>query len=107
MAVSALSKEARDLMRKAMQQLTKEEYVHILLNATQCLRQEPGYTIKCPLLMMGDREATGNIRKAMPAWAKHEGLALVITPNARHAANLDQPAIFHSTLLDFLQRTLA
>jgi len=54
-------------------------------------------------LMMGDKEATGNIRKAMPLWAKHEGVDLIIIPNAKHAANLDQPYLFHKHLLDFLQ----
>jgi pimeloyl-ACP methyl ester carboxylesterase len=104
-AVSATSKESQDLLRKAMQVLSKEEFVHVLLDATHCLRDEPDYKIAQPLLlMMGDQEATGNIRDAMPLWAKHEGVELIIIPNAKHCANLDQPDIFHRTLLDFLQR---
>jgi len=104
-AVSAISKDAQALMRKAMQQLSKGEFVHILMNSTQCLRYDPAYKITKPLLLMvADQEATGNIRKAMPLWAKHEGVDLVVIPNAKHAANLDQPEIFHRTLLDFLQR---
>jgi 3-oxoadipate enol-lactonase len=107
-AVSAVSKDAQDLMRKAMQQLSKDEFVHVLMNSTQCLRYEPSYKITRPLLlMMADKEATGNIRKAMPLWAKHEGVDLVIIPNAKHAANLDQPEIFHRIIMDFLQRQAA
>jgi len=103
-AVSASSSESRDLLRKAMQRLSKEEYVHVLMDATNCLRYEPGYKVTQPLLLMiGDREATGNIRTAMPAWAKHDGVELVIIPNARHCANLDQPGIFHDHLLTFLR----
>ena len=102
-AVSATSKESQELLRKAMQQMSKEEYVHVLLDATLCLRYDPGYKIAQPLLlMMGDKEATGNIRKAMPLWARHEEVDLVVIPNAKHAANLDQPELFHKTLLDFL-----
>ncbi len=104
-AVSAISKEAQALMRKAMQQLSKDEFVHVLMNSTQCLRAEPDYKITQPLLlMMAEKEATGNIRKAMPLWARHEGVDLVIIPDAKHAANLDQPEIFHRHLLDFLHR---
>jgi 3-oxoadipate enol-lactonase len=104
-AVSAISKDAQELMRKAMRQLSKEEYVHVLMDATRCLRYEPDYKITKPLLlMMGDKEATGNIRKAMPLWAKHDGVDLVVIPNAKHAANLDQPEIFHRIIMDFLQR---
>jgi len=102
--VSAISIDAQELMRKAMQQLSKEEFVHVLMNSTQCLRYDPDYKITKPLLlMMADQEATGNIRKAMPLWAKHESVDLVIIPNAKHAANLDQPEIFHRHLLAFLQ----
>ena len=104
-AVSAISKDAQESMRKAMLQLSKDEYVHVLMNSTQCLRYEPDYKITAPLLlMMGDKEATGNICKAMPAWAKHEGVDLVIVPNAKHAANLDNPDFFHARLLGFLKQ---
>ena len=102
--VSAISIDAQELMRKAMQQLSKEEFVHVLMNSTQCLRYDPDYKITKPLLlMMADQEATGNIRKAMPLWAKHESVDLVIIPNAKQAPNLDQPEIFHRHLLAFLQ----
>jgi 3-oxoadipate enol-lactonase len=104
-AVSAISKDAQELMRKAMQQLSKDEFVHVLMNSTQCLRYEPDYKITKPLLlMMAEKEATGNIRKAMPVWAKHEGVDLVIVPNAKHAANLDNPDFFHARLLGFLKQ---
>ena len=66
-----------------------------------CLRYDPDYQDHKPLLlMMGDKETTGNIRKAMPLWAEHDGVKLVVIPNAKHAANLDQPEIFHKHLLD-------
>lgn len=103
--VSATSKESQDLLRKAMRLLSKEEFVSVLMDATHCLREEPDYKIAQPLLLlMGDQEVTGNIREAMPLWAKHEGVELIIIPNAKHCANLDQPEIFHRALLDFLQR---
>jgi len=104
-AASAISKDAQNLMRKAMQQLSKEEFVHVLMNSTQCLRYDPDYMITKPLLLMvADKEATGNIRIAMPLWAKHEGVDLIVIENAKHAANLDQPEIFHRIIMDFLQR---
>jgi hypothetical protein len=55
------------------------------------------------LLMVGDRDNTGNIRKVAPIWAKHEQqCTYVVIPNALHGANLDNPEFFHKTLLDFL-----
>jgi 3-oxoadipate enol-lactonase len=53
--------------------------------------------------MVGDQDTTGNIRKVMPVWARRESdCRLVVIPHAKHAANLDNPAVFHKVLLEFL-----
>jgi len=100
----AISKESQDFLRPAMEGLSKEDYIQILMATSSCLHYEPGYQINKPLLLMvGDRDATGNIRKAMPIWARHEpDCRFVVIPNARHAANLDNPDFFHITLMEFL-----
>ncbi len=104
--VTAISQASQELLRPAMQSLSKDEYAQILLATSACLHYEPGYAINKPLLLMlGDQDATGNIRQAMPRWARQEPQAqLVIIPKARHAANLDNPDFFHRHLLDFLAR---
>jgi pimeloyl-ACP methyl ester carboxylesterase len=103
LAVTAISKESQDLLRRSMGALSKDEFVQIMMATSACLHYEPQYHINKPLLLMiGDQDATGNIRTAMPQWAKHEDCELVIIPNARHAANLDNPEFFHRVLLDFL-----
>jgi 3-oxoadipate enol-lactonase len=106
LAVTAISKASQDLLRPAMESLSKSEFVQILMATSACLHDEPGYTINKPLLLMvGDKDATGNIRKVMPIWAEREpDCEFVVIPNARHAANLDNPDLFHKTLLDFLVR---
>lgn len=102
--ISARQKTAQKVMRTAMQQLSKEEFVHIMLTMTACLHYEPGYRIHKPvLMMMGDQENTGNIRQVMPQWAKLEpDCRFVIIPNAKHSANLDNPDAFHKHLMEFL-----
>ena len=106
LAVTATSKASQDLLRPAMESLSKDEFVQIMMATSACLHYEPGYRIDKPLLLIvGDRDATGNIRKIMPIWAVHEpDCRLVVIPNAKHAANLDDPALFHKTLLGFLER---
>jgi 3-oxoadipate enol-lactonase len=103
--VTANSKEARDLLRSSMQNTSKEEYIQIMVEMTNCLHYEPGYRINKPLLLiMGKDDRTGNIRKAMPLWAKQEPQCqFFIIPNAKHAPNLDNPQEFHKHLLDFLK----
>jgi 3-oxoadipate enol-lactonase len=106
LAVTATSKESQDLLRRSMSLLTKKEYVQVLMATSLCLHYEPGYFIDKPLLLMvGDKDATGNIRKVMPIWSSHEkDCEFVVIPNAKHAANLDNPEVFHASLLDFLKR---
>ena len=70
---TASNRVGRALLRRSMESLTKDEFIQIMMATSLCLHYEPGYKIGKPLLMMvGDRDMTGNIRKAMPLWAKHE-----------------------------------
>ncbi len=105
LAATANSRESQEFLRPAMQSLSKAEFVQILMATSSCLHYEPGYTINKPLLLMvGDQDTTGNIRKVMPLWAKQEPDGqLVIIPHAKHAANLDNPDFFHKALIDFLK----
>lgn len=106
LAATATAKASQDLLRPAMESLSKDEFVRILLETSSCLHNEPGYRIGKPLLLMvGDNDKTGNIRKVMPIWAAHEpDCRFVVIPNARHAANLDNPRVFHEETLQFLSR---
>jgi 3-oxoadipate enol-lactonase len=105
LAVTATSTAARELLRPAMESLSKDEFVQIMTATAACLHYEPGYIINKPLLLMvGDQDATGNIRKVMPVWAAHEpDCRLVVIPHAKHAAQLDNPEFFHATLMEFLR----
>jgi pimeloyl-ACP methyl ester carboxylesterase len=39
----------------------------------------------------------------MPVWARQEpDCRFVIIPNTKHAANLDNPDVFHKNLMEFL-----
>ncbi|HAX80209.1 MAG TPA: alpha/beta hydrolase [Cyanobacteria bacterium UBA11372] len=104
LALTATSKAAQELLRPAMESLSKDEFIHILMESAACLHHEPDYRINKPLLLMvGDKDATGNIRRIMPLWAEREpNCRFIVIPNAKHAANLDNPDFFHQTLMDFL-----
>jgi pimeloyl-ACP methyl ester carboxylesterase len=101
---TATSAEDQRALRESMGHLSKDEFVQIMMATTACLHYEPEYSIRKPLLLLlGDQDATGNIRKAMPLWAEHEPSSeLIIIRDAKHAPNLDQPAVFHKHLLAFL-----
>lgn len=106
LSATATTKEAQELLRPAMESLSKTEFVQILMETFSCLHYEPEYKINKPLLMMvGDGDQTGNIRDVMPIWAKNESdCKFVVIPNAKHAAHLDNPNVFHKEVLEFLSR---
>lgn len=99
------SPSGREVLEKAMRVQSKDEYVQIMMDLALCLHEEPEYQFSKPLLLlMGEKESTGNIKKAMPVWAKHESnCRLVIIPDAKHCANLDNPDFFHRELFRFLE----
>jgi pimeloyl-ACP methyl ester carboxylesterase len=105
LSAASESKAAQDVLRPAMTSLTKDEFVDISVAMTECLHYEPGYTVNKPLLLiLGDKDATGNIRKTMPMWARIEpDCKLVVVPGVRHSPNLDAPEVFHQELMRFLQ----
>ncbi len=100
----ANSRASQELLRPAVESHSKDEFTRIMMAGTACLHYEPGYAVNKPLLLIvGDKDATGNIRKAMPAWANAEpDCKLMIVPNAKHAPNLDDPQAFHLALMEFL-----
>jgi len=106
LSATATTKEAQELLRPAMESLSKEAFVQILMETSSCLHYVPDYKINKPLLLIvGDKDKTGNIRKVMPLWAKHESdCKFVVIPNAKHAANLDDPDFFHKEVVEFLLR---
>lgn len=104
LSATAMTKEAQELLRPAMESLSKDEFVQILLETSSCLHYEPGYKINKPLLLIvGNKDKTGNIRKVMPVWARNEpNCKFVVIPNAKHAANLDDLESFNREVFEFL-----
>ena len=102
--VTVTNPQGRKILERAMRLLSKDEYIAVMLDLAKCLHEEPNYTFGSPLwLLMGEKENTGNISKAMPLWAAHEPLSrFIVVPGAKHAANLDNPEFFQDKLLEFL-----
>ncbi len=106
--ISSVRPEVRRWLYDTSSQTTREAFVSTLEEATRCLHAEPGYRITHPLLLRhGERDGTGNIRKAARTWARRDPICrYVVIPDAGHAANLDNPQAFNQTLLAFLSEVL-
>lgn len=106
-SASAISRraEVRAYCHEAMMKLDKREVVEVMTATLGCLHEEPDYRIAKPfILVRGALSRAGSIAKQGPAWARREPLCRgdVVIPNAGHCVNLEEPAAFNATVLDFL-----
>jgi pimeloyl-ACP methyl ester carboxylesterase len=105
--VSALKPEVRAYLTEVFGMVGKDDFTRIFLATTACLHEEPGYCINKPILMVvGEQDGTGNIRKVAPGWAAGEPQCeFHWIKDAGHCSNQDQPEEFNHLMLDFLRRT--
>ncbi len=102
-----ISSEEPEIRQKLYEMLSgsKADYINVMVELTECLHYEPQYQIKNSLLIIvGDKDKTGNIRKVAPIWAERDkGSKLVIIPNAGHMVNMEKPKLFNQLVLNFLK----
>ncbi len=103
---SAVKPEVRQYLYEAMSQLSKDDFITIMMGTSLCLHYEPGYTITQPLLLLrGEHDQLGNIKTAMPRWAARDTQSqYVVVPDAGHCSNQDNPEFVNKLLLEFLQK---
>ncbi|GAA0921693.1 alpha/beta hydrolase [Nonomuraea longicatena] len=100
---SAVTPEARADARRAFAQVPKREFVQIWRATLDLLAPDPGYRTPVPLcLIRGERDRTGNIASAMPRWARAEGVAEVVVPDAGHLSTQDAPHAVNAAIENFL-----
>ncbi|MBA4375772.1 MAG: alpha/beta hydrolase [Anaerolinea sp.] len=102
-------KEIQDYTYEAYSNLAKKDFIAIWKGVTLCLHAEPDYFITKPMLLMhGDDDTMGDIKKIAPLWAAREpNCQYEVIPNAKHFAILDNPEFFNKTLLGFLAKLQA
>jgi pimeloyl-ACP methyl ester carboxylesterase len=86
---------------------SNEETIDILTCLlTNALRPDPSYRLPVPaLLVHGQLDHIGDIATDMRGWAHREPLArYAVIPDAGHASNLDNPAVFTNLLIEFIDQ---
>jgi pimeloyl-ACP methyl ester carboxylesterase len=59
--------------------------------------------INCPvLLILGEKDKTGKVKRYNREWAKQTGYPLVIIRDAAHNANVDKPQEVNNCIRKFL-----
>ncbi|GIP19176.1 alpha/beta hydrolase [Paenibacillus montaniterrae] len=101
---SALKPHVQDYLKKVFNQIGKKDFIKVFLATAACLHYEEGYKINKPILLVyGEHDQTGNIKKIASSWASSElDCRLVEIPNASHCANQDNPLQFNAVFREFL-----
>jgi pimeloyl-ACP methyl ester carboxylesterase len=101
---SAVTDAARADAERAFSQLSKREFLQVWRATVAFVQPDPEYRTPVPLLLVrGADDATGNIARAMPAWAASEGVLEHVVPNAGHLVTQDAPGAVDDMLLTFLE----
>ena len=97
-------KDVQDYAFEAFSMLTKPQFIALWNGVITCLHDEPGYQITQPVLLLhGDDDQTGDIKKIAPLWAAATpNCQYEVIPNARHFAILDNSEYFIRLLMAFL-----
>jgi pimeloyl-ACP methyl ester carboxylesterase len=100
---STHTKPALLRVSQMFEEMEKEEFLVSWEGFTSCLHEEP-FEFDAPLLVVaGEQDTRGTIKKHLPDWQTHYPSCMVKTiPDAGHVANLDQPEQFNRILRAFI-----
>ncbi len=99
-------KDVRDYTYQAFSMLSKPQFIALWNGITTSLHDEPGYQITQPMLLVhGEHDQTGDIRKIAPKWAAATpNCQYEVIPDASHFAILDNPDLFNQLVIAFLAK---
>ena len=83
----------------------KKELCHLMgIGYAGFLNDNCDLEIKCPvLLMLGDKDKAGKVKKYNMKWTEKTGYRLVVVENAGHNSVMDNPDVVNATIIDFIE----
>ncbi len=104
---TAIRREVQEYALDALGNIDRKDFLVIWKAVTLSIdsKGRPGHGIDVPLLLIhGDREQVGTIKRDMPEWATSEPQALYRSiPDAGHNANQDNPDFTNQVIAGFLR----
>lgn len=98
-------KDTQQYVTECFERMPKESFIDVMTSLLTCIEDDDRYREACPMLLMyGEYDSAGNIRKSMKVWPGREA---VMIPRAGHNANQDESARVNKLLHSFLMRDRA
>jgi 3-oxoadipate enol-lactonase len=110
--IAGVTPSVRAYAERSSRRISRGDRIRIWQGIIRSYHHEPGYRIRCPLLLLhGDHDyevAFGLIRLLAPRWIEREtGCRHALIPRAGHNANQDNPEFVNRALLEFLREHAA
>lgn len=104
---TAVSDYGRKLIYHIWKDYEREEFARLAGYGYRILAEaiEAGlnYELKCPVLLLcGEKDQAGSVKRYNRRWAKETGMAMVWIPDAGHNSNADQPEMVNREIEKFL-----
>lgn len=101
---NSIKPAVQEYLYRVFCQMSKQEFLTVFLATFGCLHEEVGYQITKPLLLLvGDHDTMGNIKRTAPLWAARDPHCQYhVIPEAGHVSNLDNPKAVNQFVLNFL-----
>ncbi len=96
----------KKLIREMFSIYSKKEFCELAAHGYRMLADGAENTIpvRCPtLLIRGEKDRAGSVKRYNRNWAKMENLPLRIVPGAGHASNADNPSFVNEAIASFLK----
>lgn len=102
-SASATTGTARSKLGSTFGAMSKREFIAVWRVTTEFVHPDADYRSPIPtLLVRGGDDTTGNIARAMPAWAAADHLTEIVIPHAGHVVTMDAPERTSEALVEFL-----
>lgn len=106
------SKYGQKLMKKMVNQYTKEGYLKLVGFSyrilAEAVEKKRPYEIGCPaVLICGKQDRVGSVKRYNRKWAKKSGLPIFWIRDAGHNSNTDKPEKVNEIIEDFLEKSLS
>lgn len=95
-------------MQEILAPLSKEQIIEQMdIAYGKFVQENRNLNIECPvLILLGDKDKTGKVKKYCKAWAKNTNYPLHIIENASHFSNGDNPRQVNQEIERFIKQTV-
>ena len=98
------TKAVKEYVRGCFSQMKKTDFIAVMMSLMTCLREDTQYRFPKPVLLLcGEDDRSGNIRKIAASWAESDpNCTLRRIEKAGHNSNQDNPVAVNQAICEFL-----